>query len=169
MVDVYLKNRNSVANYMRDNYGMDVYNGGDLSWYTGSKDTDDNQANYPAGRALTAITGFPYLAYGPGVIGTSISASEVECRVKSTTDKNHAVIACGFSGDSGMSHMPNYPIGLDDGHWVAVDGYYYGDVWIVDPAASSNALSYEWNNVSRYYRVSFEKFTAFIEYRGMLW
>ncbi|MBE6842291.1 MAG: hypothetical protein E7510_05625 [Ruminococcus sp.] len=145
---------------------------GSLAWYVGSKNTDSDQSKYPAGRALKAITGFNYIAYGCSTTGKSnLESSQVKSKLVSTINTGHAVLACGRSNSQGTSYMPGYPAGKY-GHWIASDGYRDDgkQVWVVDPAGSNTGvLGSSWKSVFAYYSVSIDKFTDFAWYHGILW
>lgn len=178
--------QDKVAVYMQDHYNHKPYqNGqydqygnkidGSLAWYVGSSNSVDyNQNMYPAGRALKAITGFSYIAYGCCTSGeSSLRASEVKSRVRNTINNNHAVLACGRSNPEGSSYLPNYPTWTKIEHWIAVDGYNYSDkygdnIWILDPAARGcGGAGFE--NVPQSYSVTLQKFTDFAWFHGILW
>lgn len=169
--------QSGVANYMEKNYNMHPYVNninvdGSLAWYTGNKNVDSNQANYPVVQALRKITGFYYVSYGCCTTGSSnLESSEVKSKLVSTINLGHAVLACGRSNSQGTSYMPGYPSGKVV-HWIASDGYMDGGdkVWIVDPAGDNvSVLDSNWSNVSRYYFVSIDKFTDFAWYHGIIW
>lgn len=171
----YLWTQNNVATYVDNNWScIAPYSSNSninaMPWYIGGSNVDTNQNNYPAGRMLTNVTStFAWDAYGCSTTGSgTLDSTQVKNKVVSTTDKNHAVLACGRSNPNGTSYMPGYPKYMV-GHWIASDGYANSGntIWVVDPAATATCLS--GFTCSRYYSVTAQKFTDFAWYRGIFW
>lgn len=138
-------------------------------WYItdGSSNSD-----YPVYNTLRAFTSYAYVPYPSGALGTPPTSPKLSLMIKCTTSQGHGVVANGESKASAThaSHMPGYTTASNIAHWVAVDGYEDdGDtIWIVDPVSGSSAISWS-ANVTRYYSVTLEKFTAFVAPRGIFW
>ena len=172
----YLWTQSNVATYIDNNWScIHPYSSNEndinaMPWYIGAKSVDTNRSNYPACIALSNLTkSFRWDPYGCSTTGNGeLAWTAVKSKVMTTTDKTHAVLACGRSNPNGTSYMPGYPKYMV-GHWIACDGYKNSgnNIWVVDPAANASCLS--GFSCSAYYNVTVQKFTDFAWFRGILW
>lgn len=132
----------------------------------------NSKEQFPVAVELTRLTGYNYIPYPYGAAGTTTLTEEsVKSRVIGTIDRYRGLMGCGTSRGSRSGHasiLPGYP-NRDITHWLAIDGYNDDGeyIYIIDPA-KSNKVSWS-DAIDAYYKIPVEKFTAFLQTRGLIW